>query len=53
MTALNENYWCSNDNWWHLEGWKPVINDDAPQEAKESYQRHLKEVEEAKKRGVL
>ena len=33
-----ESHWMSNDAWYHLSGngdW--VVNDDAPQEAKESY----------------
>ena len=46
-------YWMSNKNWYHFEGLKPVINDDAPEEAKESYKHYLEQVKEAKKRGAL
>lgn len=32
---------ASNVDWWHWEGLKRVINDDAPPEAKESYKNYL------------
>jgi hypothetical protein len=37
-------FWASNADWWHWEGLKRVLNDDAPPEAKESYQNYLKQL---------
>lgn len=55
MTRLDFS-WAEDRNHWHFEGDDPpirVVNDDAPQEVKESYERYLKQVKEAKKRGTL
>lgn len=36
-------YWCSNDAWWdYNEKGKAVVRDDAPQEAKDSYEYYMK-----------
>lgn len=53
MTKL-DYYWQSNDDWYHMtETCEFVINDDAPEEAKKSYQNYLKQKKEARKRGSL
>ena len=39
-----ESYWNSNHDWFHFEGMKRVINDDAPAEAKRSYQIYLEQL---------
>lgn len=39
-------YWQSNDAWWEVRNGIPVVRDDAPLEAKKSYERHRKQVEE-------
>lgn len=53
MTKLDFS-WKKDHQYWHYEGLgKPVIHDDAPQEVKESYERYLRQVEEARKRGTL
>lgn len=37
-------YWMENDEWWHYnENLFPVINDDAPEEAKKSYEHYLEQ----------
>ena len=53
MTKL-DFYWQSNKEWYHLtENCDFVVNDDAPEEAKQSYQNYLKQVEEKSKTGAL
>ena len=38
-------YWQSNRDWWYInDDCTPVVKDDAPQEAKESYQRYLDQI---------
>lgn len=37
-------YWRSKPEWWHFEGSKQVLNDDAPIEAKKSYNNYLKQM---------
>lgn len=39
-------FWQSNDDWWEIRNHMIVLKDDAPQEAKESYERYLKQTEE-------
>ena len=39
-----ESYWYSNRDWFHFEGMKRVINNDAPEEAKRNYQIYLKQL---------
>ena len=35
-------YWCSNDKWYHWDEFgNQILNDDAPQEAKDSYAHYL------------
>ena len=44
-------YWKTNKEWWHRDEKSlcPVLNDNAPKEAKESYARYL----EQRKRGDI
>ena len=46
-------FWRSNPEWVKYENRKFVLKDDAPKEAKESYERYLKQREEATKRGTI
>ena len=53
MTKL-DFYWQSKKEWYHLtESGDFVVNDDAPTEAKKSYENYLKQVEEKTKKGIL
>ena len=46
MTKL-DYYWASNEEWYHLnENMHFVVNDDAPEEAKKSYQNYLRQKRE-------
>ena len=36
-------YWKSNRDWWEYKGLIPIIKDNAPPEAKASYERYLKQ----------
>lgn len=37
-------YWLSNPAWWHwTENADRVLNDDAPEEAKKSYEHYLEQ----------
>jgi len=36
-------FWQSNREWWEYKDHIPTIREDAPQEAKESYQRYLEQ----------
>ena len=47
MTLL-DLYWMENDDWYHFEGFKAVINDDAPPEAQESYKTYLEQLKTKK-----
>ena len=47
MTTL-DFYWQSNKDWYHLEGFDVVLNDDAPQEAKDSYEHYLQQLKDKK-----
>ncbi len=52
MTNL-DLHWLSNRDWWHYidEGsGKRALNDDAPEEAKESYRIYLKQKAEIDRR---
>lgn len=42
-------YWMSNDAWYHHEGIGIVINDDAPVDAKKSYEHYCEQCEELDK----
>lgn len=44
MTKKLDLFWQSNPEWWHAEGYELVVNDDAPLEAKKSYERYLKQM---------
>ena len=37
-------YWKTNRDWWEFKNHIPVVKDDAPLAAKESYQNYLKQV---------
>lgn len=47
MTVL-DLYWSSDKKWWHFEGLTAVVNDDAPEEAKKSYENYKKQLIEKK-----
>ena len=47
MTTL-DLYWKSNKDWFHWEGFKAVLNNDAPPEAKKSYENYLRQKQEKK-----
>ncbi len=41
-------YWMSNPAWWHRkDNYVPVINEDAPEEAQESYRRYIEQKKKA------
>ena len=48
MTKL-ERYWMSNRSWIRFTSNGPVVRDDAPEEAKASYQKYLEQVKEKEK----
>ena len=54
MTKL-DFYWKSKKEWYHRDEVSLccVVNDDAPEEVKESYRNYLKQVEEKTKKGIL
>ena len=53
MTKL-DFYWQSNKDWYHItETCDFVVNDNAPEEAKKSYQNYLKQLKEASEKGTL
>lgn len=39
-------FWMSNHDWWEAIDYVPTIKDDAPPEAKASYERYLKQTED-------
>lgn len=39
-------FWKTNRDWWEYRNGVPVLKDNAPAEAKESYERYLKQVKE-------
>lgn len=47
MTKL-DTYWESNEDWYEYKGFTPVLKDDAPEEAKESFRRYQLQLEEKK-----
>lgn len=52
MTKLDYS-WAKDRKNWHFENGVRVLNEDAPKEVKEAYERYLKQREEARKRGTL
>ena len=52
MTRLDFS-WSTDNQYWHFENGKPGIHEDAPNEVKRGYERYLKQVEAAQKRGTL
>ncbi len=47
-------YWPSNTSWYHYDETDyPVINDDAPEKAKQSYAHFLQQVKEDEENGYL
>ena len=48
-----ESHWMSNEDWYHLDEYGDwVVNDDAPQEAKDSYALDLQQCEEAEQERI-
>lgn len=45
MTRL-ENYWMSNKNWIDFSKEDVCVREDAPEEAKKSYELYLKQLKE-------
>ena len=44
-------FWCSNPDWFYFDHVKgKILKEDAPQEAKESYARYLRQVIEHEER---
>ncbi len=43
-------YWRTNDEWWELKNYVPVVKKDAPPEAQESYKRYLEQKRKVKER---
>lgn len=45
-------YWKTDENWFHFDEEQEifVINDDAPQKAKESYEKYVQMIHEISKR---
>ena len=39
-------YWMSNRDWWFFQDGNYHIKDDAPDEAKVSFERYLKQIDE-------
>ena len=39
-------FWQSNRDWWEYKDHVPTVREDAPPEAKESYERYLKQTSE-------
>lgn len=53
MTKL-DFYWRSNSDWYHIdENCDFVINDNAPEKAKKSYENYLRQLEEKFESGAL
>lgn len=43
----NDIYWKTNRDWWYYdENLNPVLKEDAPLEAKRSYENYLKQIKE-------
>ena len=38
-------YWKTNPDWWYVKNLEFHLREDAPKEAKESYERYLKQLE--------
>lgn len=45
-----ESYWSSNKDWWHWDNGIRVMNDDAPEEAKESFRRYKQQLADIDRR---
>ena len=45
MTKL-ERFWMSNREWFRFTNNGPVVREDAPKEAKESYKKYLRQLKE-------
>lgn len=57
MTTYDYWYWMSNNDWWSYdENGNPVVNENAPQKAKENYEEYLeynkRKVEIAKRAAI-
>lgn len=49
MVSL-ESYWMKNRDWTHFEDGRRVVNDDAPEEAKASYEKYLNQLDDIDRR---
>ena len=38
-----ENFWQSNPDWYYFKNGLPVLSENAPEEAKESFKRYLEQ----------
>lgn len=52
MTRLDFS-WANDRKYVQIKNGEVTITEDAPKEVKEAYERYLKQVEEARKRGTL
>lgn len=43
MVKKLDLYWRSNPEWWELKNHVPVIREDAPREAQESYKKYIEQ----------
>lgn len=47
-------YWRTSKSWYHYDETEfPVVNDDAPEKAKKSYEHFLEQVKEDEQHGYL
>ena len=47
----NDIYWKTNREWWYYdENLSPVLKENAPLEAKRSYENYLKQIKEENER---
>ena len=37
-------YWMTNDDWWDVKDGRQVLNENAPEEAQESFKRYLEQI---------
>lgn len=44
-------FWRSNKEWYHFEDGYFVVNDNAPEEAKKSYEHYLEQCKELDRTG--
>ena len=44
-------YWTTNSEWYHYEGLRRVVNDDAPDNVKEDYRLYLEDLKNPERQG--